>query len=98
MNIMMMLFLFLSLFASQLLFVTPFVIEKEQVENNEEAPSLEVNKSISVSPEPETTEAPLTNVDFPLEEAEQDDGPCRRVSIYASLTGLGGLSDEVSRT
>ena len=69
MNIMMMLFLFLSLFASQLLFVTPIVIEKEQVENNAEAPSLEVNKSISVSPEPETTEAPLINVDFPLEEA-----------------------------
>ena len=54
-NIMMMLSLFLSLFASLLLLVTPFVIEKEQVQNGEEPPSLEVNKTISEFPDPTTT-------------------------------------------
>ena len=65
---MMMLSLFLSLLASRLLLVTPFVIDKEQVENIEEPPSLEVNKTT----DPKTPEAPWTNVEFPLAaEAEQ---------------------------
>lgn len=67
---MMMLCLFLSLFTSHLLLVTPFVVEKAQVLNREDPPSLEVNKTISESRDPKTTEAPGTNVKFPLEEVE----------------------------
>ena len=93
-NIMMMLSLFLWLFASRLLLVTPFVIEKEQVQNSEEPPSLEVNKTISEFPDPTTTEAPWTNVEFPLAEAEHDVDTCRKVSMYISFPELG-LSDEI---
>ena len=92
---MMMLHLFLgSLFVSQLLLVTPCVIEKEQVGNREESPSLEVNKTISESPDPTTTEAPWTNVQFPLEEVEHDVDTCRKVGMYISFQELG-LSDEI---
>ena len=78
-NIMTMLYLFISLFASQLLLATSCVIEKEQVENSEEPPSLELNKTISESPDPETTEAPWTNIDFTLEDAEHDVDTCQGV-------------------
>ena len=94
MNIMTMLYLFISLFASQLLLATPCVIEKEQVENRQEPPSLELNKTIIESPDPETTKAQWTNVDFTLEDAQHDVDTCRRVSMYASLKGLG-LSEEI---
>ncbi|XP_020614109.1 embryonic growth/differentiation factor 1-like [Orbicella faveolata] len=89
-----MLYLFLSLFVSHLLLVTPFVIEQKQVENREEPPSLPVNKTISESPDPKTTEAPWTNVEFPLEEAENDFGTCRKVGMYVSFAELG-LSNEI---
>ena len=76
--------------------MTPFVIEKEQVENSDEPPSFELNKTISKSPDPKTTEAPWSNVEFPLEEAEHDVDvdTCRRVSMYASLKELG-LSEDI---
>jgi len=89
---MMMLYLFLSLFASQLLFVTPCVIDKEQIVNNEhdeEAPSLKVNKSISVSPEPETTEAPWSNVQFPLDKDQHYADNCRKVGLYVNFVEIG---------
>ena len=91
-----MLYLFLPLFASQLLLVTPSVIEKEQVENSEEPPSFELNTKTIWSPDPKTTEAPWSNVEFPSEEAEHDVDvdTCRRVSLYASLKELG-LSEEI---
>ena len=63
------LYIFLSLFASRLLLVTPRVIEKKQVENREEPPSLEVNKTT----DPKTPVAPWIDVHFPLEEAENHD-------------------------
>ena len=91
---MMMLFLFLSLFASQLLFVTPCVIDKEQIENNEEAPSLNVNKSISVSPEPETTEAPWSNVQFPFHKDQHYADNCRKVGLYVDFVKIG-LDDHI---
>ena len=92
---MMMLHLFLgSLFVSQLLLVTPCVIEKEQVGNREESPSLEVNKTISESPDPTTKEAPWTNVELPLEQVEHDVDTCRKVGMYISFQELG-LSDEI---
>jgi len=84
----------LSLFGSQLLLVTPFVIEKEHVENTDEPPSLEANKTISESLDPKTTEAPWTNVKFPLEEAEHDGDTCRKVAMYVNFTELA-LSDEI---
>ena len=91
---MMMLYLFLSLFVSQLLLVTPCVIEKEQEENREEPPSLEVNETISESPDPNTTEAPWTNVEFPLVEVEHDVETCRKVGMYISFPELG-LSNDI---
>ena len=91
MNIMIMLFLFLSLFASQLLLVTPCVIEKEQVENREEPPSLEVNKTTSESPDPKTPEALWTEVYFPLVEDEHDVKTCRKVGMYVSFAEIGLL-------
>ena len=91
---MMMLSLFLSLFASQLLLVTPFVIEKEKVENREEPTFLDANKTMSESPHPKTTEAPWTNVKFPLGEAEHDVDTCRKVSMYVNFTELA-LSHEI---
>ena len=90
-----MLNLFVTLFASQCILVTPCAIEKEQVENREEPPSLEVNRNtISESPEPKTPEAPWTNVRLPLEEAEHDVGTCRKVGMYVSFADIG-LSDEI---
>ena len=74
--------------------MTPYVIDKEQVENREEPPSLELNKTISESPDPKTTEASWTNVEFPLEEDEHDVGPCRKVDMYVNFAELG-LSDEI---
>ena len=90
----MMLYLFLSLFVSQLLLVTPCAIEKEQEEDREEPPSLEVNKTISESPDLKTTEAPWSNVEFPLEEAEPDVDTCRKVGMFISFPELG-LSNEI---
>ena len=91
----MMLYLFVSLFASQLLLVIPCVIEKEQEENREEHPSLEVNKTMSEAPDPTTTEAPQwANVEFPLEEVEHDVDTCRKVGMYISFPELG-LSNEI---
>ncbi|KAL9979115.1 hypothetical protein ACROYT_G016727 [Oculina patagonica] len=49
-----MLYLFLSLFASQLFFVTPLVIGKEQAENGEEPSPFELNKTLSESTDPKT--------------------------------------------
>ena len=87
---MMMLYLFLLLFASQLLLVAPYVIEKEQVQNREEPPSLEVNKTT----DPKTSEAPWADVHFPLEEAEHHDGTCRRDGMFVSFAEIG-LSDYI---
>ena len=94
MNIMTMLYLFSSLFASQLLLVAPCAIEKEQIENREKPQSLEVSKTTSESPHPKTTEAPWTNVDFPLGKAKHEIDTCRKVGLYLEFTELG-LSDEI---
>ena len=80
----------LLLFTSRLLLVTPFVIEKEQVQNSEEPPSMDVNRTT----DPKTPEAPWTNVEFPLVEDEQDVDTCRKVGMYISYPELG-LSDEI---
>ena len=89
MNIMTMLYLFLSVFASQLLLVTPCVIEKEQVENREDPPTLKVKNTTSESPDPKTTATPWTNVDFPLEKAQPEVDTCRKVGMYVSFAELG---------
>lgn len=96
MKIMTMLYLFVSLIAaSQLLPVTPCAItEKEQVERREEAQVLEVYKTISESGDPETGEAPWTNVNFTLGKGQHDVDTCRKVGIYVSFQGLG-FSDEI---
>ena len=51
-NTMKMLYLFLSLFASQLLLASPLMIKKEQVENRVEILSSEINKTASESSDP----------------------------------------------
>ena len=84
------LYIFLSLFASRLLLVTPRVIEKKQVENREKPPSLEVNKTTV----PKIPEAPWADVHFPLEEAENHDGTCRKVGMFVSFAEIG-LSDDI---
>ena len=91
-----MLYLFLSLFVSQLLLVSPYVIEQDQVENREEPPSLEANKTISdpESPDPKIPEAPWIDVRFPLDEVEHDIGTCRKVPMFVSFADIG-LSDEI---
>ena len=68
---------------------SPRMIEKEQAENKEEPPSLEVNKTT----DPNTREAPWRDVHFPLGEAEHDD-TCRKVGMYVSVAEIG-LSDEI---
>ena len=90
------LYLFLSLFASQLLLVTPCAIKKEQEENREENPLFHVNKTISESPDPKTVVAPWTNVDFTraLGKGQHYVDTCRKVGIYVSFKRLG-LSDEI---
>ena len=70
------------------------MIEKEQVENSEEPPSLELNKTISESPDSKTTEAPWSNVEFPLAEAGHDVDTCRKVGLHVSLAEIG-LSDDI---
>lgn len=70
--------------------MTPCVIEKEQAENREETPSLEVTKT----PNPKTPEAPWADVRFPLEEAAQGDGTCRKVDMQVSFAEIG-LSDYI---
>ena len=94
MNIMTMLYLFLSLFASSLLLVTPCVIVKEQIEDSEDPPSFKVNQTISEFSDPKTIEAPWSNVEFPLEEAQHDVDTCRKVSMYVNFTEIG-LADKI---
>ena len=53
-NIMTMLYLLLSLFASQLFFANPSVIEEEHAENREAPPPSELNKPASESPDLKT--------------------------------------------
>ena len=89
-----MLYLFLSLFASSLLLVTPFVIEKEQIGDSEEPPFIKVNQTTSESPDASTIEVPGSNVESPFEEAEHDVDTCRKVSMYVSFTEIG-LADEI---
>jgi len=89
-----MLYLFLPLFASSLLLVTPFVIEKEQIRDSEEPPFIKVNQTTSESPDPSTIEVPGSNVEFPFEEAEHDVDTCRKVSMYVRFTEIG-LGDEI---
>ena len=96
MNIMTMLYLFLSLFASQLLLVAPCgpAIKTEQVENREEPPTLEVNKTISESIDPKTPEAPWRYGDIPPEKAEDEVDTCQRVGMYVRFADLG-LSETI---
>ena len=69
--------------------MTPCVIDKEQVQNSEEPPSSEVNKTISESPDPKTPEALWTEVHFPLVEDEHDVDICRKVGMYLSFAEIG---------
>ena len=95
MKIIMMLYLFVSLFASQLLLVTPCAMtEKEQVERREETQVLEVYKTISESLDLKTGEAPWTNVNFTLGKGHHDVDTCRKVSLFVSFQTLG-LSDKI---
>ena len=89
------LYLFVSLFASQFLLVTPCAItEKDQVEHREETQVLEVYKTISESLDLKTGEAPWTNVNFTLGKGQHDVDTCRKVSMYVSFQTLG-LSDKI---
>ena len=83
MNIMTMLYLFLSLFASQLLLVAACgpEIKREQVENREDPPTLDV-KTTSESPDPKTTGAPWTK-------AQHEVDTCRKVGMYVNFAELG---------
>ena len=89
-----MLYLFLSLFSSQFLLVTPCAIKNKQEENREGAPFLEVNNTISESPDSKKTDAPWTNVDFTPRKGQQKVDTCRRVSMFVSFHRLG-LSDDI---
>lgn len=94
-KIMTMLYLFVSLFTSQLLLVTPCAItEKEKVEHREETEVLDVYKTILESPDPKTGEAPWTNVNFTLGKGQHDVDTCRKVGMYVSFQSLG-LSDKI---
>lgn len=88
-NIMMMLCLFLSLFASQLFLVTSFAIKTEQVESIEEPLSLEVNTTTSESPNLETAEAPWVYGISTQENTEHEDDTCQRVGLYVNFTEVG---------
>ena len=74
--------------------MTPCAIKKEEVENREENAFLEVNKTISESPDPKTADAPWTNVDLTVGKGQQDVDTCRKVSVYVSFHRVG-LSDEI---
>lgn len=91
-NIMMILCLFLSLFASQLFLVTPCAIKTEQVESREEPLSLEVNKTTSQSPNLETAEAPWAYGISTQENTEHENDTCQRVGLYVNFIEVG-LSD-----
>ena len=91
-NIMMILCLFLSLFASQLFLVTPCAIKTEQVESREEPLSLEVNKTTSESPNLETAEAPWAYGISTQENTEHENDTCQRVGLYVNFIEVG-LSD-----
>lgn len=94
-KIMTMLYLFVSLFTSQLLLVKPCAItEKEKVEHREETEVLDVYKTILESPDPKTGEAPWTNVNFTLGKGQHDVDTCRKVGMYVSFQSLG-LSDKI---
>lgn len=94
-KIMTMLYLFVPLFTSQLLLVTPCAItEKEKVEHREETEVLDVYKTILESPDPKTGEAPWTNVNFTLGKGQHDVDTCRKVGMYVSFQSLG-LSDKI---
>ena len=93
-NIMTMLYLFLSLFASQLFLVTPCAIKVEQVEHGEEPPSLEVNTTTSEFPDPQTAEAPWTYGISTLENTELENDTCQRVGLYVNFIELG-LSENI---
>ena len=55
-----------------------------------------MNKTISESLDPKTQdlEAPWTDVEFHLVEAEHDVDTCRKVGMYVSFADIG-LSDEI---
>ena len=91
-----MLYLFVSLFASQLLLVTPCAIsEKGKVENRKEAQLLEAYKTISELPIPKTGKAPWKNVGFTPGKGQREVDTCRKVySSYISFKDLG-LSEEI---
>lgn len=95
-NIMTMLYLFLSLFASQLFLVTSCAIKIEQVKNREEPPSLEAKKAISESSDPKTPEAPWTYGKSTLENTEHADDTCQRVALYVDFNELGLTENIVS--
>ena len=85
-NIMTMLYLFLSLFASQLFLVTPCVVAKEQVENREEPPSLEVKKTMPESPDPKMSDVPWAY--SPLENTGHENDTCQKVGLYVNFVDL----------
>ena len=74
--------------------MTSCAIEKEQVENRKETPSLEVNKTISEFPDPKTADAPWANFEITLGKGQHDVDTCQKVSMYVSFTRIG-LSDEI---
>ena len=93
----MMLYLFLSLFASQLYLVTPCAIKIEQVEHGEKPPSLEVNKTTSEFPDPKTADqAPWTYGVSTLENTEHENDTCQRVGLFVSFKELGLYEDIVA--
>ena len=93
-NIMTMLYLLLSLFASQTLLVTSCAIEKDQVKFRGEPPSLEAKKTISKSPDPKISEAPWA-YSFP-EKTERQKDTCHRVPLYVNFISLGLYDDIIA--
>ena len=92
-NIMTMLYLFLTLFASQLFFVTSSVIPKEVLDREETKPC-EENRTISVPTDQNTLKTLGANGDIPPENGEHEVNNCRRESLYVDFTAIG-LADTI---
>ena len=88
-NILTMLYLLLSLFASQLFLVTPYAIKKGQVKIRGEPPFLEAKETISESRYPKTPEAPWRYGNSTLENTEHANDTCRKVDLYINFIELG---------
>ena len=93
-NIMTMLYLFLTLFASQLFFVTASVIPREVLEDREETKPCKENRTVLEPTNRNTPKTPGVHGDIPPEKAEPEVNNCRRVEMFVNFVELG-LSDMI---